>query len=162
MTQSLKKTILDDLDRKVIGLIQGDIPLERRPFASMAKKAGVTEKQFVRRVKDLKKRSILRRFGATLRHQEAGLSSNAMVAWFVPDGRVEEAGNILARFQEVTHCYQRKPQRDWHYNLYTMIHGRNRDQCRRIAEEMSHLTNIKDYELLFSEKEFKKTSMEYF
>ena len=110
----------------------------------------------------LKKQGIIRRFGATLRHQEAGFSSNAMIAWLVPDDRVEEAGNILAKFREVTHCYQRKPQADWRYNLYTMVHGSNRDQCYQIAERMSHSVGIDEYVLLFSEKEFKKTSMEYF
>ena len=108
------------------------------------------------------KRGIIRRFGATLRHQEAGFSSNAMVAWIVPDERIEEVGETMAGFREVTHCYQRRTQRDWRYNLYTMIHGDNRDECYRIARRMSRHTGIDEYTLLFSEKEFKKTSMEYF
>jgi len=154
--------VIDELDKKVISLIQGDLPLDRRPFAVMAEKIGMSEEDFLRRANDLKKRGIIRRFGATLRHQEAGFSSNAMVAWIVPDDLVEETGNILARFQEVTHCYQRKPQKHWRYNLYTMIHGSSSDECNQIAERMSHAVKIDDYALLFSEKEFKKTSMEYF
>jgi len=154
--------MIDELDKKVINLIQGDLTLDRRPFAVMAEKIGISEEEFLIRVRDLKRQGIIRRFGATLRHQEAGFSSNAMVAWLVPDDRVEEAGKVLAQFQEVTHCYQRKPQRDWRYNLYTMVHGSNRDQCYQIAERMSQSAGIDEYILLFSEKEFKKTSMEYF
>jgi DNA-binding Lrp family transcriptional regulator len=154
--------MIDNVDKKVIGLIQGDLPLEPEPFAVMAGQIGISEEEFLQRVNDLKKRGVIRRFGATLRHQEAGFSSNAMVAWFVPGARIEKTGKVLARFREVTHCYQRKPQKDWRYNLYTMVHGGNPDECYRIAERMSRAAKIEDYVLLFSEKEFKKTSMEYF
>ncbi len=154
--------MINELDKKVISLIQGDLSLDSRPFAVMAGKIGITEEEFLKRVKHLKEQGIIRRFGATLRHQEAGFSSNAMIAWLVPDERVEEVGNILAEFREVTHCYQRRPQKDWRYNLYTMVHGSSRDECHQIAERMSRAVGISEYELLFSEKEFKKTSMEYF
>ena len=154
--------MIDELDKKIIGLVQNDLPLDPSPFALLADKIGITEDQFVRKIKSLMKRGIIRRFGATLRHQEAGFSSNAMVAWIVPDERIEEVGETMAGFREVTHCYQRRTQRDWRYNLYTMIHGDNRDECYRIARRMSRHTGIDEYTLLFSEKEFKKTSMEYF
>jgi DNA-binding Lrp family transcriptional regulator len=154
--------MIDEIDKKVIGLIQADLPVDPRPFAILAYQIGLTEAQFIERIKDLKERGIIRRFGATLRHQEAGFSSNAMVAWVVPDQRIDEVGKILANFREVTHCYQRRPQGDWPYNLYTMIHGSNRDQCFEIAARMSRSAGIDHYKLLFSKKEFRKTSMEYF
>jgi len=154
--------MIDEVDKKVIALIQGDLPLVPRPYAEMAEMVGMREEKLLDRIKDLKKLGILRRFGATLRHQEAGFSSNAMVAWAVPDDRVEGIGETLSRYREVTHCYQRKPQEDWQYNVYTMIHGNNHEQCYEIAERMSLSTGINEYVLLFSEKEFKKTSMEYF
>jgi DNA-binding Lrp family transcriptional regulator len=154
--------MIDELNKKVIRLIQGDLPVEDRPFAVLAEQAGIGEEDFIERVRNLKKQGILRRFGATLRHQKAGYDSNAMVAWLVPDERVDEVGEALAKFREVTHCYQRMPQGDWLYNLFSMVHAGSREQCREIAEKMSVTVGIKDYILLFSEKEFKKTSMEYF
>ncbi len=154
--------MIDDIDKKVIRLIQGDLPLDPRPFAVLAEKAGISEEEFVQRVASLKKRGIIRRFGATLRHQEAGFSSNAMVAWIVPEERVEEVGKAMARFRAVTHCYQRKTTKRWPYNLYTMIHGDDREECYEIAKKISQKAGIQDYILLFSEKEFKKTSMQYF
>jgi DNA-binding Lrp family transcriptional regulator len=153
---------LDDTDKRIISLIQGDLPADPRPFGVLAERIGLSEKDFLNRVRSLKRRGILRRFGATLYHQEAGFSSNAMVAWAVPEERVDEVGTLLAGFREVTHCYQREPQRDWPYNLYAMIHGDDREACRRIAERMSQQVGIDRYKLLFSEKEFKKTSMQYF
>ncbi len=160
--KSTKPSMIDDIDKAVIRVIQGDLPLDVRPYARLAEKVGISEKEFIDRVNDLKKKGIIRRFGATLRHQEAGFSSNAMAAWLVPPDRVEEVGECMAKFAEVTHCYQRRPHKAWPYNLYTMIHGSNRDECFSIAERMSQATGIDDYELLFSEIEFKKTSMEYF
>lgn len=154
--------MIDDVDKKIIGLVQGDMPLDPKPFAGMAEEIGISEDEFVERVRSLKKGGIIRRFGATLRHQEAGFSSNAMVAWIIPDNRIGEVGKILASFREVSHCYQRQPQKDLKFNLYTMIHGEDREACLATARKMSEHIGIDSYTLMFSEKEFKKTSMEYF
>lgn len=154
--------MIDDLDKKIISLIQGDLPLDPKPFAVMADKIGITEDQFISRIKTLIESGVIRRFGATLYHKEAGIKSNAMVAWFVPDDKIEDTGKALAGFKEVTHCYQRMPQKDWRFNLYTMIHGKSDQDCRNIASRMSQEVGIEDYAILLSEKEFKKTSMEYF
>jgi DNA-binding Lrp family transcriptional regulator len=154
--------VIDETDKEIIRLIQGDLPPDLRPFGVLAKRLGISEREFVRRVKSLKRKGIVRRFGATLRHQEAGFSANAMVAWIVPEEKIEEVGKLMAKFREVTHCYQRRVQNDWKYNLYTMVHGDSEEQCYQIAKRMSAETGITDYILLFSEKEFKKTSMQYF
>ena len=154
--------MIDEQDKKVISLIQGDLPLDPNPFALLAKKIGIDEDVFIDRVKSLKEQGIIRRFGATLRHQEAGFNSNAMVAWLAPENRIDQIGKTFARFREVSHCYHRAPRGDWPYNLYTMIHGSSREECYLIAERLSQSTDLKDYQLLFSEKEFKKTSMKYF
>ncbi|HOP48867.1 MAG TPA: AsnC family transcriptional regulator [Desulfobacteraceae bacterium] len=153
---------MDDLDKNIIIQIQGDLPLERRPFAALADKAGLTEDQFISRIEDLRNRGVLRRFGATLRHQKSGFRANAMVAWLVPDERIEEVGRLFSGFNEVTHCYHRNPQKDWPYNIFTMVHGISRDQCHHITAKMADSACIREYILLFSEKEFKKTSMKYF
>lgn len=154
--------MIDEKDKKVISVIQGDIPLDPRPFRVAAEKVAMTEEEFIDRIRRLKEEGIIRRFGATLRHQEAGFSSNAMVAWKVPENRVSEVGHRMAGFREVTHCYHRRPMAQWPYNVYTMIHGTSREQCNEIARRISEATGITEYVLLFSEKEFKKTSMEYF
>jgi len=154
--------MINQTDKKIISLIQGDLPVHSRPFALLAEKIGITEKTLLERISSLKKQGIIRRFGATLRHQEAGFSANAMIAWRAPDERIDEIGTVFAQFREVTHCYHRAPQKDWPYNLYTMVHGGSREECRRIAERLSRSANIRNYLLLFSEKEFKKTSMAYF
>lgn len=154
--------MIDEKDKQVIRRIQGDLPLDHRPFSLLAREIGMTEEEFLHRVQRLKEEGIIRRFGATLRHQEAGFSANAMVAWKAPSERVNDIGDLFASYREVTHCYERKPRADWPYNLYTMVHGASREQCRSIAETLARASGLKDYAVLFSEKEFKKTSMEYF
>ena len=154
--------MLSELEKKVIGQIQGDLPHGPRPFAEAAARVGIGEDEFLEVVRDLERRGVIRRFGATLRHQEAGYSSNAMVAWDVPAREIDAAGKRLARFREVTHCYERRRHADWPYNLYTMIHGTSRDHCRRIAARLAEAAGTDKYLVLFSEREFKKTSMRYF
>jgi len=154
--------MLEETDKKIISQIQKDLPVHPHPFALMAEKIGISESEFIERVQRLKNSGVIRRFGATLRHQEAGFKANAMIAWKSPEAVISEMGKRLARFREVSHCYHRAPKGDWPYNLYTMVHGVTRDECREIAQRMSSATGLADYAVLFSEKEFKKTSMEYF
>jgi DNA-binding Lrp family transcriptional regulator len=159
----VRYTMLDDLDKKIIHYLQGDIPLVPSPFAVLAEKIGIPEKRLIERIRQLKEQGILRRFGATLYHQLAGFKANAMIAWHVPEEKIEEIGSLMASFREVSHCYQRKMHGNkWKYNLFTMIHGKSRKECHKIAENISHRTDIKDYTLLISIKEFKKSSPVYF
>ena len=153
---------LSDLDKKVIALIQADLPVSKRPFLDLAKEIGVDEEVVLETLQRLQKEGTIRRFGATLRHQKSGYRANAMVAWQVAEDRIDEVGQKMASFDGVSHCYRREPNQDWPYNLYTMIHGKTEEDCYSMAEAMSAATSVKHYALLFSREELKKTSMEYF
>ena len=154
--------MLTDVEKKIIALLQTDIPVVRRPFKVMAEQIGITEDEFLSVLKSLDDRKMIRRFGATLKHQKSGFKANAMVAWMVDEDKVEETGKIMATFQEITHCYRRNPAPGWRYNLYTMVHATSEDECHAIVKRISKAVGQTDYELLFSRKELKKTSMKYF
>ncbi len=154
--------MIDELDKKIISILQKNIPVVPRPYEKIAEQLGASEDEIIKRIESMVQKGVVRRFGATLYHQEAGFSANAMVAWVIPEDKIDETGRIMAGFREVTHCYHRRPQKDWKYNLYTMIHGDTREECCETAKNMSENTGMTEYSLLFSEKEFKKTSMEYF
>ena len=154
--------MLTDLEKKIISLLQTDIPVVKRPFLVMAEQIGITEDKFLEVLKNLDKRGMIRRFGATLKHQKSGFKANAMVAWKVEENRVEKTGNIMSTFQEITHCYRRDPAPGWKYNLYTMVHASDEDECYAIVKKISEAVGENEYELLFSRKELKKTSMKYF
>lgn len=153
---------IDDLDKRVIARLQGDLPLVSRPFAGIAGELGLSESQVVERIKRLAEGGAMRRFGATLRHQRSGFPANVMVAWRVDPADADRVGGNLAAHRRVTHCYLRKTDGNFPYNLFSMVHGRNKDECRRLVEEMAQAVGISDYELLFSTKELKKTSMRYY
>lgn len=158
-----KQTVmLTDVEKKIIALLQTDIPVVKRPFKVMAEQIGITEDEFLSVLKSLDDRKMIRRFGATLKHQKSGFKANAMVAWMVDEDKVEETGKIMATFQEITHCYRRNPAPGWRYNLYTMVHATSEDECHAIVKRISKAVGQTDYELLFSRKELKKTSMKYF
>ena len=154
--------MLTELEKKVIAAIQGDIELNRRPYLKIAEKLDIPEETLLETLKNLRRRGIIRRFGATLRHQKSGFNANAMCAWKVNENRIEEVGEKMAAFKAVSHCYRRNPTPKWPYNLYTMIHASDEESCRETAKAMAEAANVKDYELLFSREELKKTSMQYF
>ncbi len=154
--------MLTDLEKQVIASVQGDLPVSAHPYSEIAARLGVSEDLVLQTLKDLCDRGVIRRFGATIRHQRSGFNANAMVAWCVDEKCVEEAGEIFAAFMEVSHCYRRDPASNWPYNLYTMVHANDEVACRSIAHKMSEKTHVTEYTLLFSRKELKKTSMAYF
>ncbi|NVM20413.1 MAG: Lrp/AsnC family transcriptional regulator [Desulfobacterales bacterium] len=153
---------LTDVDKKIIALIQADLPVTKRPFLNIANQIGVNEEVVMETLQRLQREGTIRRFGATLRHQKSGFKANAMVAWRVAEDRIDEIGQKMASFDGVSHCYRREPNKGWPYNLYTMIHGKTEKDCYMMAEDMSAATSVKHYALLFSRDELKKTSMEYF
>lgn len=154
--------MLTNLEKKIIALLQKDIPVVKRPFKVLGEKIGINEEEFLAVLKDLDSRNMIRRFGATLKHQKSGFKANAMVAWKVEEDQVESTGNIMATFQEITHCYRRNPAPGWKYNLYTMVHATSEEECYAIVKKISEAVKQDEYELLFSRKELKKTSMKYF
>ena len=153
---------LDAIDRKIIARLQGDLPLVPRPFAPMAQELGISEAEVVRRISALAQGKVMRRFGATLRHQRSGFASNVMVAWRVPPEKAREVGGKLAAFRNVSHCYWREPCDGFPYNLFSMVLGRDEAECRAVVAEMAQAAQAEDYDLLFSLEELKKTSMRYF
>ena len=154
--------MLTELEKKIIASIQEDMAVTERPYLSIAQNLGISEEQLLDKLNDLCKREVIRRFGATLRHQRTGFNANAMVAWKVDEDRIEAVGQKMAAFQQVSHCYRRNPSPEWPYNLYTMVHASDERSCQETARKMSEATSVKDYALLFSRKELKKTSMVYF
>jgi DNA-binding Lrp family transcriptional regulator len=153
---------IDAIDKRIISRLQGDLPLEPRPFAGLAAELGLSEAQVVERIARLKQGKIMRRFGATLRHQQSGFPANVMVAWRVAEDQVDEVGRKLASFRRVSHCYWRTPCPDFPYNVFSMVHGKSEAECRELVAEMAGAVGGVEHELLFSVEELKKTSMQYY
>ncbi|MBI2873464.1 MAG: Lrp/AsnC family transcriptional regulator [Firmicutes bacterium] len=154
--------IFTPLDQKIIGAMQGDIPLVPEPYHLFAETIGIEGRDFIDALQDYKEKGWLRRVAAVIRHRQAGFSANAMTVWEVPPDRIEEAGMLLATFPQVSHCYERAPFPDFPYNLYAMIHGKRREICEEAASRFAEHTGLDSYVMLYSTREFKKTSMHFF
>lgn len=150
---------MDNIDVQLLKITQDGIPMVLEPFREVAEQLGTSTDEVVRRIEALRQEGVIRRFGASIGHRAIGITANAMCTWNVPDQRVEEVGAIMAGFPEVTHCYERPRRQDWPYNLFTMVHAYTRDECKKVANQISRATGINDYSVLFSEKEFKKTGV---
>ncbi len=150
---------MDRIDIRLLKSTQDGIPIIQEPFKQIANELGISEDEVLDRLENLIKEGVIRRFGASIGHRAIGITANAMCTWNVPDEKVEEVGALMAGFPEVTHCYERPRFPDWKYNLFTMIHAYTREECEKIAKEISIATGIRDYSILFSEKEFKKTGV---
>ncbi|VAX19048.1 Siroheme decarboxylase AhbB, alternate heme biosynthesis pathway [hydrothermal vent metagenome] len=150
-------------DVKIMAELQRTLPMTKRPFKSIAEKIGLTESEVIEKTREYGEKKYYRRFGATLRHQKAGFTANGMGIWAVPaEEERRGVGETLAAYHEVSHAYERPSFEDWPYHIFTMIHGESEDEVRRIAKGMSEDVGITDYDVLFSTREFKKTSMQYF
>ena len=154
--------MLTNLEKRIIASLQEDIAVTATPYLEIANNLGVSEKALLEALQSLCDRGIIRRYGATLRHQKTGFTANAMAAWQVDEDRIYEFVNKMASFREVSHCYRRNPTNRWPYNLYTMIHASDEAACRKTAQRMAEAASVETYTLLFSRKELKKTSMVYF
>lgn len=150
-------------DVKIMAELQRTLPMTKRPFKTIAEKLGITEEEVIQKTGDYGEKKYYRRFGATLRHQKAGFSANGMGIWAVPDeADRQRVGETLAKRHEVSHAYERPSFDGWPYHVFTMIHGESEEEVRKIAKRMSEEVGITDYDVLFSTREFKKTSMQYF
>jgi DNA-binding Lrp family transcriptional regulator len=150
---------MDKIDIELLKNTQDGIPITYEPFKQIAIDLGIPEDEVLERLACMLKEGAIRRFGASIGHRAIGIIANAMCTWNVPDSRVEEVGALMAGFAEVTHCYERPRYPGWKYNLFTMIHAYSRDECEKVAAEISIATGIRDYSILFSVKEFKKTGV---
>ena len=149
-------------DQQIIKFLQGDIPLESHPLKNLAADLQLSENEVLERIKDFQARGIMRRWGAVLRHQKAGYAYNAMVAWKVTHEEADTAGETMAAFNEISHCYLREVSADFGYNLFSMVHGRSAQELESTIERIAQMTSLTDYVILRSVRELKKVSMRFF
>lgn len=154
--------MFDSLEKSIIKRLSEDIPLAAEPYKIIAEELGVPEKILLEKIDELYNKKILRRVSGILYHRKSGYTANAMVVWVVPKDRIENIGEILSLFPEITHCYERPSFNNWPYNIYTMVHSKTKEKCDDKIKEISKIININDYKVLYSVKELKKSSMKYF
>jgi len=151
-----------DWEIRLIRQLSGPMPLAAQPFARIAEQAGIGEAEALERIRAWKTDGTIRRFGARVAHRAVGYPANGMSVWKAAPEQVESAGRFMAGLPEVSHCYLRPLKPEWDYNLYAMIHGPTEAAVLDVARRIADNTGLKQYEVLFSTKEFKKIAPRYF
>ncbi|HET8820200.1 MAG TPA: AsnC family transcriptional regulator [Thermoleophilaceae bacterium] len=153
---------LSDRDIAVIRAAQGPMEVVSEPFARAAAELGSSQGELLGHLESMKERRALRRVAAILFHRRAGFSANGMGVWKVPEERILEIGPRMASFRGISHCYQRPTYADWPYSVFTMAHGRSKEECDAILDSIAADTGIEERRTLYSSTEFKKTRLRYF
>ena len=153
----------DELDKAVIRATQGDLPIVSEPYVDAARELGMPVDGLISHLEGMAERGLLRRVAAILFHRRAGFSANGMGVWKVPEDQVLEAGRRMAAFRGISHCYERPTYADWPYQLFTMAHGRSKEECDAILDAVrDEVGCIEDRATLYSSTEFKKVRLLYF
>jgi DNA-binding Lrp family transcriptional regulator len=158
----LERQPYDELDIAVIRALQGDMPVIEEPYAPAAERLGMSQEALLAHLQGMQERKILRRVAAILFHRRAGFSANGMGVWKVPKKEIMETGKAMAAVRGISHCYERPTYPDWPYSVFTMAHGRSKDECDAILDSIAQSTGIEGRATLYSSTEFKKIRLLYF
>ncbi|HEV3053107.1 MAG TPA: AsnC family transcriptional regulator [Solirubrobacteraceae bacterium] len=152
----------DERDIAVIRATQGDLPVTREPYTAAAAALGMPVAELLTHLTRMQERRLLRRVAAILYHRRAGFSANGMGVWNVPAEQIMDLGPRMAAYRGISHCYQRPTYEDWPYSVFTMAHGRSKEECDAILTSIAAETGIEDRATLYSSTEFKKIRLLYF
>jgi siroheme decarboxylase len=154
----------DSADIALIRALQGPMEAVERPYDAAAAELGISTEELLARLEALVERKILRRVAAILYHRRAGFSANGMGVWKVPEAEIMETGTRMASFRGISHCYQRPTYEDWPYSVFTMAHGRSKEECDAILDSIAAECGIgpEGRATLYSSTEYKKIRLHYF
>jgi DNA-binding Lrp family transcriptional regulator len=154
----------DERDVAVIRALQGPMEPVERPYDEAAAEVGMSTEDLLAHLGGMVERKLLRRVAAILYHRRAGFSANGMGVWKVPEGEIMETGRRMASFRGISHCYQRPTYEDWPYSVFTMAHGRSKEECDAILDSIAAECGMgpDDRATLYSSTEYKKIRLHYF
>lgn len=159
----MKVDNVDAIDRSLLAALEPGLPLVARPFAALGERIGLSEDEVIVRLRRLLADGIVKRFGIVVHHRAIGYRDNAMVVWDIPDERVGAAARDLSALPFVTLCYRRPRRPGWPYNLFCMIHGKDRRTVRGQIAHASEAAGIDGLPqaVLFSTRAFKQRGARY-
>jgi DNA-binding Lrp family transcriptional regulator len=162
--RELERQPYDDRDIAVIRALQGPMAVVDRPYDEAAGEAGITTADLLAHLEGMVPRNLLRRVAAILFHRRAGFSANGMGVWRVEPEDVPDVGGRMAAVRGISHCYERPTYEDWPYSVFTMAHGRSKEECDAVLDSIAdeHDLHGDDRAVLYSSTEYKKIRLRYF
>ncbi|MCW8825071.1 MAG: Lrp/AsnC family transcriptional regulator [Gammaproteobacteria bacterium] len=154
--------MIDAVDRQIIEATQGGLPLVPEPYHTVASEIGIAPEELMQRMQRMLDSGVIRRIGLVPNHYTLGYKANGMTVWDLPDEKIGELGEKIGGLDYVSHCYQRpRHQPLWNYNLFAMVHGRDRSEVSEKVEQIAKLLgdNDRGHEILYSSRILKKTGL---
>ncbi|MEK7223233.1 MAG: AsnC family transcriptional regulator [Pseudomonadota bacterium] len=154
--------LLDALDRRIIVATQEGLPRVSRPYHAIAGQLGVSAGEVMERLQRMLEAGVIRRIGAVPNHYALGYQANGMSVWDVPEERIRELGQRIGALDFVSHSYHRpRCLPEWPYNLFAMVHGRDRTEVEAKVAQIAALLGEADrgHTVLYSTRILKKTGL---
>lgn len=153
---------VDPIERALIVATQAGLPIVARPYQAIAEAIGIPSQEVIERLTAMLQRGVIRRIGVVPNHYALGYRANGMTVWDVDDAEVDRLGALVGDQPFVTHCY-RRPRRlpDWPYNLFAMVHGKDRAQVEAKARSIESVLGpaCRGRDILYSKRILKKTGV---
>ena len=152
---------LDAIDRRLVLATQEGLPLVPRPYDEVACRLGIPAADVIARLRRMLATGAVRRIAAVPNHYALGYHANGMSVWDVADARIADAGRRVGALPFVSHCYQRPRRPSWPYNLFAMVHGRDRGSVEAHVAEIAALLGMDSHghRVLYSSRILKKTGL---
>lgn len=158
----LVDTRIDEIDRRIIVATQAGLPLTRQPYHQIAAEFALAPAELMQRLRRMLVNGVIRRIGAVPNHYALGYRANAMTVWDVSDASARRLGQRIGELTFVSHCYRRpRHMPHWPYNLFAMVHGRDRDEVQAKVSQIATLLGRENrgHALLYSTRILKKTGL---
>ncbi|WP_255170403.1 Lrp/AsnC family transcriptional regulator [Natrononativus amylolyticus] len=154
---------LSEFDAELLLEIQDGFPLTKTPYRDLAEGLGADASEVLEAISRLQGDGCIKRIGCIVNHVVTGFDANCMVVWDVPDDRLDEWGERAGSLPYVTLCYHRprRPDQEWPYNLFTMIHGRDPETVDEKIDELAADYLPVAHERLYSTETLKQTGARY-
>jgi DNA-binding Lrp family transcriptional regulator len=153
---------IDEVDRHIIKATQEGLPLCSRPYHAVAESLGLDPDEVMARMRRMLATGVIRRIGVVPNHYRLGFGANGMSVWDIPDHAVSKAGAAIGELAYVSHCYARPLHPPvWPYNLFAMVHGRNRDEVSEKIDAIAGLLGdrVRGWDVLYSTRILKKAGL---
>ena len=154
--------MLSEKEQAIVRALQNDLPLVKEPYKEVAALIGMSEEELLEGIRALQEKGCLKRMSIALRHNNVGYTINVMTVWDVNPADIERLGKKMAAHPKVTHCYERKKDPEFDYNLYAMVHAQSEEEYQELLQELYDIAQPIKYMELRTIRELKKIGMKYF
>ena len=154
--------MLSEKHQAIVRALQNDLPLVKEPYKEVAESIGMSEEELLQGIAELQEMGCLKRISIALRHNNVGYTINVMTVWDVPQEQIEQIGKRVAAHPKVTHCYERKKDVEFDYNLYAMVHAQSEEEYQKLITDLYEIIKPLKHMELRTTKELKKIGMKYF